>query len=483
MSLLQLSLAYLRRRPFGTVLNVVLLALGLATIVVLLLFSAQVERNLSANSEGIDVVIGAKGSPLQLILSSVYHVDSPTGNIPVTEAEALMQNTMVAAAIPLALGDSYRGYRIVGSTVDYLDLYDAKLDAGAPWSTTREVVLGAQVAAETGLALGDELVSAHGLSEGGATHDDVPLTVVGLLAPNGTVLDRLILTSVETVWAVHGDHSADDAHHDEDGEHHDGEHHGDAHHEEDGEHGGHGDDDHDHGAHDGTVPTATAASTPPSTSGAAAEPPAVPVVSTQAALPGGIAPPTGAPGEPSSAERQYTAVLLTYASPMAAVMFPRMVNAETNLLAAAPAVETQRLLSLLGVGLDALRLFGIVLIIAAALGLGIALYNAMRDRRYDLAVMRSLGARRRTLVGHALLEGTLLASMGTVLGLFLGHGAASALGAATAGTRTPVPLSGLTFVPEEFALIALMLGLGIVAALIPAIQAYRTDIARLLAQG
>ncbi|MEM6784156.1 MAG: ABC transporter permease [Bacteroidota bacterium] len=160
-----------------------------------------------------------------------------------------------------------------------------------------------------------------------------------------------------------------------------------------------------------------------------------------------------------------------------------MINAQTNMQAAAPAVETQRLLNLLGIGLDALRLFGIVLIAAAALGVGIALYNAMRDRRYDLAVMRSLGAKRRTLVAHALLEGFLLASMGTVLGLLLGHGAASALGAATAGTRTPVPLTGLTFVPEEWALVALMLGLGIIAALIPAIQAYRTDIARLLARG
>ncbi|MEM8600011.1 MAG: FtsX-like permease family protein, partial [Bacteroidota bacterium] len=275
----------------------------------------------------------------------------------------------------------------------------------------------------------------------------------------------------------HGDDAhGDDAHGDD--AHGDDAHGDDAHGDD-----AHGDDAHGDDAHgdDAATPPAVAAAIPAAAIPAAlppgAPPPAGGVPSTSFASPG------GPPVDAASPERQYTAVLITYASPMAAVMFPRAVEAQTDLLAASPAVETQRLLSLLGIGLDAFRLFGIVLIVAAALGLGIALYNAMRDRRYDLAVMRSLGARRRTLVGHALLEGTLLAVMGTALGLLLGHGAASALGAATAGTRTPIPLTGMTFVQEELALIGLMLGLGIVAALIPAIQAYRTDIARLLARG
>ncbi|MEL7363549.1 MAG: ABC transporter permease, partial [Bacteroidota bacterium] len=216
MTLLQLSLAYLRRRPLGTLLNVVLLALGLATIVVLLLFSAQVERNVSTNAKGIDAVLGAQGSPLQLILSAIYHVDSPTGNIPVAEADRLTQDPMIAAAIPLALGDSYRGYRIVGTTVAYLDHFEATLASGARWESMQEVVLGAEVAAATGLDVGATIVSAHGLSEGGTAHEDVPLSVVGVLAPSGSVLDRLVLTSVKTVWAVHGDHGAhDDAHGDD----------------------------------------------------------------------------------------------------------------------------------------------------------------------------------------------------------------------------------------------------------------------------
>lgn len=489
MNLFSLSLAYLRRRPWGTLLNVTLLALGIAIIVVLLLFSHQVERSLTSNAEGIDLVVGAKGSPLQLILSAVYHVDSPTGNIPVTEADQLVQNPAIASAIPLALGDSYRGYRIVGSTRAYLDHYEATVASGDTWGGIGQVVLGAAVAAETGLELDAEIVSAHGLSEGGVAHDKTPLRVVGTLAPTGTVLDRLILTSVETVWAVHGDHAAGE--HDDDHDHgddhgHDGDHghegeHTDAHGEHEDGHHGHGDDHHD----DESPPTVTASLPSARLAPAQATPPSLPP--TAGSPPIGAAPPGTAPPPPPSAggapERQYTALLLSFASPMAAVAFPRMVNAQTNLQAAAPAVETQRLLSLLGIGIDALRLFGLILIAAAALGVGIALYNALRERRYDLAVMRSLGARRRTLVGHVLLEGLLLASLGALLGLGLGHVAASALGAATAGTRTPIPLTGATFLPEELALVGLVLVIGLVAALVPAIQAYRTDIARLLARG
>ncbi|NBC87308.1 MAG: ABC transporter permease, partial [Bacteroidetes bacterium] len=138
MNLLKLSASYLRQRPFSTLLNVLILALGIATIVVLLLVSDRVEQNLTRNADGIDLVVGAKGSPLQLILSSVYHIDAPTGNISVAEAEGLMENRAVAEAMPLALGDSYRGFRIVGATHAYAEHYGGEVARGRFWSGTME---------------------------------------------------------------------------------------------------------------------------------------------------------------------------------------------------------------------------------------------------------------------------------------------------------------------------------------------------------
>ncbi|MEO1477603.1 MAG: ABC transporter permease, partial [Bacteroidota bacterium] len=174
MNLFKLSASYLRQRTFSSVLNVLILALGIATIVVLLLVSDRVEQNLTRNAQGIDLVVGAKGSPLQLILSAVYHIDSPTGNIPVAEAESLMEDPVVAEAMPLALGDSYRGYRIVGTTHGYAAHYGGEVDRGALWSGTLKATVGAAVALEAGLDVGDTFFSAHGLSEGGHAHEEYP---------------------------------------------------------------------------------------------------------------------------------------------------------------------------------------------------------------------------------------------------------------------------------------------------------------------
>jgi len=162
--------------------------------------------------------------------------------------------------------------------------------------------------------------------------------------------------------------------------------------------------------------------------------------------------------------------------------FPRFINTETSLQAAAPAYETARLFDLLGVGFDAVRVFGFILVLVAVLSVLVALLNALKDRRYDLAMMRSLGASRRKLMAHVLLEGLLLAGMGTLLGLLLGHLAAAGIGSAVEQTQG-LALGGFGFVAEEFIVVTLALGAGILAAIIPAYQAYRTDIARVLAEG
>jgi putative ABC transport system permease protein len=392
MTLAGLSLAYLRARPLATALNLLLLALGVATITVLILVTAQLENRMGRDARGIDLVAGAKGSPMQLVLSTVFHLDAPTGNIPLAEANALAKQRFVKKAIPLALGDSYKSYRIVGSNHEYPAHYGARVADGRLWSTPMEATLGAEVAARAKLAVGGKFAGAHGLGEGGDEHENEPYQVVGVLAPTGTVIDRLVLTSVESVWQVH-----------------------------------------EHGA------------------------------------------PAGAP-------KELTALLIQYASPLAAATLPRMVNASSSLQAASPAYESARLFRMIGVGVDVLRAFGVVLMLAAGLSVFIALLNALEERRYDLAVMRMLGATPARLMGLMLLEGALLAIAGGIAGLGLGHLMTEALGAALSRAQQAA-VTGWAWSDQEWWLLAASLGVGILAALIPAWRAYRSDVAPVLAEG
>jgi putative ABC transport system permease protein len=403
MNLAIISLAYLRARPFATALNLLLLALGIATITVLTLATSQLEERMGRDARGIDLVAGAKGSAMQLVLSAVFHLDAPTGNIPLVDATALARHQLVRKAIPLALGDSFRGFRIVGSNHDYPAHYGAVVAAGRLWAEPMEAVLGAEVAAKTGLAPGASFIGAHGVEGEGDAHEALPYKVAGVLAPGGTVLDRLVLTSVETVWVVH-------------------------------EH-----------AEPGADPKKLLA-------------------------------------EMDDKEKELTALLIQYASPLAAATLPRQINSASALQAASPAYESARLFRMLGVGVDVLRAFGAVLVLAAGLSVFIALLNALEERRYDLAVMRMLGASPAKLMGLMLLEGVTLSLAGGLAGLALGHLLTEVLGTALKAAQQAA-VTGWTWNSAEAWLLVLAIGVGVVASLVPAWRAYRTDVAPVLAEG
>src|SRR5689334_24683059 len=123
MKTIALAFRYLWSRPLQALLNLLLLTLGLASITFVLLASEQIDRAFQRDLAGIDLVVGAKGSPMQLILAGVFHIEVPPGNIALKDALALRTNPLVAKLIPLSLGDSFRGYRIVGTTADYLAHY------------------------------------------------------------------------------------------------------------------------------------------------------------------------------------------------------------------------------------------------------------------------------------------------------------------------------------------------------------------------
>lgn len=203
MNSFSLSIAYLRHNLLASLLNILTFTLGVALIVALLLINSQLQNEFSKNLRGIDLVVGAKGSPIQLILSSVFHIDIPSGNIPLEEADKLSKNSLVKEAIPLAMGDNYLGFRIVGTTELYPKHYQAELAQGNYWQQPMQAVLGVDVAAKTSLKIGEQFVGSHGLGAGGEAHEAFPYKVVGILQPTGTVIDRLVLTSVESVWQIH----------------------------------------------------------------------------------------------------------------------------------------------------------------------------------------------------------------------------------------------------------------------------------------
>ena len=210
MKTLSLAWHYLWSRPLGAALNVLLLALGLASITFLLLVGHQLSRAFDRDLAGIDVVVGAKGSPMQLILSGLLHIEIPPGNVPLKAVRELEKHPLVASIIPISLGDNLRGFRIVGTSHAYLSHYQATLAQGQLWTQPMQVVVGATAARKLGLVLGNTFAGSHGLGAGGHLHGDSLYTVVGILAPGGSVLDRLILTDTASVWKVHEDYTAVD---------------------------------------------------------------------------------------------------------------------------------------------------------------------------------------------------------------------------------------------------------------------------------
>jgi len=467
MNLLQIAWKNIRQNQATSILGVLLTAFGTGILCVLLLTSHQLEEQLDNNSRGIDLVVGAKGSPIQLILSSVYHMDNPTGNISLAEANKLTANPMVKLAVPLSLGDNYRGHRIVGTDSSFLQLYGLELAEGRLWQGDFEAVVGAEVVRRHGLRIGDKIYGAHGLSSGGHTHDEHPYTVTGILGTKHPIADRLILTNLASVWRMHGDHADTDAEAHDHGHHHDADHQHDVVGVEEHEH--HHGETHEHTTTDHPTPTTDH---PTPTTDHRSPNTDHPTPTTDHQLVKSIM------GDIGSGEREITSLLIQYRNPAAIGMFPRLVNQNTALQAASPAIESARLFSLLGIGIDSLQVLAYVIMLMAALSIFISLYNALKNRKYDLAIMRTLGASQGKLFGIVIAEGILLTFVGAVFGIIIGHIALYAISSSTTGNATL--LNAMTLLPQEAWLVAIGVGIGFVAAALPAIKAYRTPISQTL---
>ena len=482
MSLFRLALANLNLSRLSSLMNIILLALGTASIATLLLASAQLSSTLTRNAAGIDMVIGAKGSPLQLVLAGVYHADVPPGNIPLAEIDRWQLHPMVKMAVPLSIGDSYNGYRIVGTTTEFAALYDTQLATGEYWHAPFQAVIGSQVAATTNLSIDSRFEGVHGLTDGGDRHEQSSYQVVGQLKATGSVLDRLIFTSLESVWQMHGDHSQDHASTDDNAQ--TGDRQDELHDEpqvepqvelQDNLQDKYGQGEKPEHAHEIEHPREhfleQPRQHPPKHAHNAVEH-------------------TTAESRQQAAtvlsnhedDREITMILVKFSSPLGMLTLPREVNETSALQAAAPALEIARLVQVVGVGLNWLNAFAAILVLSAALSILAALYASLRARRKGLAVLRCLGASRWELFYLLYIEGMLLTITGTCLGLVLAHGGMGLLGIVL-GAGQGLAFSGWTWVNGEFALVLGMLLVGAFTASLPAMQAYRTNVPATLASG
>lgn len=411
--ILKLATKNIFYKPLNTLLSLVLLTSGVGIISLLILMEQQIERRFSENIEGVDLVLGAQGSPLQLILSAVYQMDSPTGNISYKDAKVWMNHPFAQSAIPLAFGDSYRGFKILGTTEEYLHKYDAKLASGRVFSKDLEVVIGSAVAEKTMMKIGDKFHGVHGDVEGGEVHENAEYIVTGIAVPTGKVIDNLIVCNIPSVWVTHGDHVHEATH----------DHHRDHAH----------DHDHDH-----------------------------------------------VEADPDQG-KEITAVLFKIKNKMAFVTWPRMIAQNTKMQMASPAVEVNRLFALFGFGIQALKYLAYGIMFISAISIFIALYNRLKERKYEYALMRISGAGRFQMFSLVLIESLILCVSGFILGSLVGRLALLLISAAADETYK-FTLDPFAIVWEkEVLLLLLTIFVGILAALIPAFKAYKLNISKTLA--
>ncbi|PHX62027.1 MAG: permease [Flavobacteriales bacterium] len=439
-------------KPLNTILSILLLTASVAIITILILVEKQFEEKYQSNLDGVDLVLGAQGSPLQLVLSSVYQVDDPTGNISYDSVKVWMNHPYVKKAIPLAYGDNYVGFKIVGTTPDYIEKYSANLVEGKVFEHNFEVVVGAEVAEKLSLKLGDTFKGTHGSAAEGEVHDHGEYIIVGIASKTGKVIDNLILSNIPTVWQMH----------------HEGGHEEVA--EEVAENPAHGEEGHMHEEEE-----------------AVAENPA-----------------HGEPGyvheeeehihtaecnhEPHESDMtidtpnmEITSVLIEFKNKMGVFMWPNIIAQNTKMQAALPTYQMNRLFDMFGVGLNALKYLAFGIMLISGISIFIALFNTLKERKAEFALMRVNGAKRQQLLLVVLYESILLCVVGYLFGTILGRVGIVLLSKASE-SDFKLGFNPMEIIWEkEGLLFGLTLLVGLVAAVIPAIKAYTLNISKTLA--
>ena len=483
MSLLGIAWRSIRQRLLTSGLTALSLALGVALVVATLVIGGVVRDAFSSGQGlGYNLIVGAKGSPLQLVLNSVYLVSKPIENIgwdvyqdflPAKDRPdgvAGRYAGSVANAVPICMGDYYRSYRVVGTTAAYFDrltLGDGRpftFAAGRNFQASEFFggVLGSTLATTLRLSVGDRFAPTHGADDG-LVHD--PFTVTGILARTDTPVDRGVYVNMEGFYLQEG--------------------------------------------HAKPIPETVTHATPkeagPEAGGALEISPPKRTESPQAYREISAATKASGPADPTTGvitpvtqlnpnpsplplnQREVTAILVQTASPggmppeLLAMGLKNAINEGRAAQAAEPVREIRTLLDLFVRPLELLLLLVTTLVvIVSAIGILVSMVGSSLERSRDVAVMRALGARRSHVLTVVLLEALLLAVGGGLVGWVLGHGIVAAIGpliTTNAGVSAGFFSSAL---PGELLLVPFLVILAILAALLPALAAYRTDVAKWL---
>jgi putative ABC transport system permease protein len=454
------------QRALPTSLTGLSMALGVAAMIAVIVIHSVTVRQFTQDAQGYHLIVGGKGGKLQLVLSTVYHLGDTLYPIPYSYYQKFLPGGSFAdsteLAVPICLGDSYEApngslFRVVGTTPElFSKLHYGNHDDGTPkvyefqpggrnfeHEHFFEAVVGSVVARRAGLKVGDEINPTHGLGGEGHKHDG--FKVVGILKPTGTANDRAVFINIEGFYLLEGHASAPAAaseptHDAAPADHKETEHHDDEAHEKsavpasaDHDH----DHDHDHEEH-----------------------------------------------KPLPIEqREVTSILVLANSELGALALDMVINKADDGVAqaVAPAREVTLLLDrIVGPVQIVLLVMTILIVVVAGISILVSIYNSMHERSHDIAVMRALGASRNAVTGIVLVESILLSLGGGLLGVFIGH-ALIGLASPYVVDATGVTLNAFQFDWQELVLIPGLVLLASLVGFLPALAAYRTDVAKALA--
>lgn len=413
MHLLRIALASLANRRFTALLTVFAIALSVCLLLAVERVRTEARASFASTISGTDLIVGARSGSVNLLLYSVFRIGNATNNIRWDSFETLAKHPQVKWAIPLSLGDSHRGYRVLGTDAGYFEHYrygraqPLQLAQGKPFADLFEVVLGAEVAEALKYKLGDRIVLAHGVATVSLTqHDDKPFTVVGILARTGTPVDRTLHISLAGMEALHVDWQ-------------------------------------------NGMPARGDAK-----------------VSAEQARDMHLQP------------KAITAVLLGLKSKIATFTVQRQVNEFRGepLLAILPGVALQELWSLMGTAEKALFVVSLFVVLTGLIGMLTAILTSLNERRREMAILRSVGARPWHIAGLLVLEALVLAAAGAALGLALLYGGIAASQGwvqAQYGLYLPLALPSA----YEWSLLGAILGAALLMGGVPAWRAYRQSLA------
>lgn len=429
MSLWLIAWRNIQQRSLASALTGLSMALGVALVAAVLVIHGVIDRSFRRGAQGYDLVVGPKGSPLQLVLNTVYYLGDPAGKIPHEHYVELISHRFqlpdgrvsppFKAAIPVCMGGSYLGFPLVGTTPEFFELsfmegehyqFTQRGGQGRNMETRNiwEAVVGPAAAKAANLKLGDQFQPRHtrGVEEEECPEEHHPFTVVGIFAPTGTPNDRAIFVNIEGFWQMHEHPSKD----------------------------------------------------------------------------------TPSEEQTEASRRFVSAVLvrLDESDPTLNAAIPRLIEdyrigGVQVFQAVHPSVEVTKLLEgIIGNVQLVLLILAVLVVVVAGVGILVSIYNSMNERKHDIAVMRALGASRLTVMMVILLESILLSLGGGAVGVLLSHGLVGLLGPIIT-EHTGVQISALQFQVSELVLIPGLVILASIVGYLPAAAAYRTDVAKALA--